>query len=91
MYRTEKTQNLTEVVWTKVELTPSITEDKTSMEISYANSGVVGTKNSDVVTSQKYTYKDTGLSTGKSYQYMLVARKGTEQKYKLSAKVFGAN
>lgn len=91
MYRTEKTQNLTEVVWTKVELTPSITEDKTSMEISYANSGVVGTKNIDVVTSQKYTYKDTGLSTGKTYQYMLVVTKETEQKYKLSAKVFGAN
>ena len=91
LYRTETTQNLTEVVWTKVELTPSITEDKTSMEISYANSGVVGTKNIDVVTSQKYTYKDTGLSTGKSYQYMLVATKGTEQKSKISAKVLGAN
>lgn len=91
LYRTETTQNLTEVVWTKVELTPSITEDKTSMEISYNNSGVVDTKNIDVVTSQKYTYKDTGLSTGKSYQYMLVARKGTEQKSELSAKVLGAN
>lgn len=91
LYRTETTQNLTEVVWTKVELTPSITEDKTSMEISYANSGVVGTRNIDVVTSQKYTYKDTGLSTGKSYQYMLVATKGTEQKSKISAKVLGAN
>lgn len=91
LYRTETTQNLTEVVWTKVELTPSITEDKTSMEISYANSGVVGTRNIDVVTSMKYTYKDTGLSTGKSYQYMLVATKGTEQKSKISAKVLGAN
>ena len=91
LYRTETTQNLTEVVWTKVELTPSITEDKTSMEISYANSGVVGTKNIDVVTSQKYTYKDTGLSTGKSYQYMLVATKGTKQKSALSVKVSGAN
>ena len=91
MYRTEKTQNLTEVVWTKVELTPSITEDKTPMAISYDNSGAVDTKNIDVVTSQKYTYKDTGLSTGKTYQYMLVVTKETEQKYKLSAKVFGAN
>lgn len=91
LYRTETTQNLTEVVWTKVELTPSITDTKTPMEISYDNSGVVGTKNIDVVTSMKYTYKDTGLSTGKSYQYMLVATKGTEQKYKLSAKVLGAN
>ena len=61
------------------------------MEISYDNSGVVGTKNIDVVTSMKYTYKDTGLSTGKSYQYMLVATKGTEQKSKISAKVLGAN
>ena len=91
LYRTETTQNLTEVVWTKVELTPSITDTKTPMEISYDNSGVVGTKNIDVVTSMKYTYKDTGLSTGKSYQYMLVATKGTEQKSKPSAKVFGAN
>ena len=91
LYRTETTKNLTEVVWTKVELTPSITEDKTSMAIYYNNSGVVDTKNIDVVTSQKYTYKDTGLSTGKSYQYMLVARKGTEQKSKISAKVLGAN
>ena len=66
LYRTEKTQNLTEVVWTKVELTPSITEDKTSMAISYDNSGAVDTKNIDVVTSQKYTYNDTGLSTGKT-------------------------
>ena len=91
LYRTEKTQNLTEVVWTKVELTPSITEDKTSMAISYDNSGAVDTKNIDVVTSKKYTYNDTGLSTGKTYQYMLVVTKETEQKYKLSAKVFGAN
>ena len=91
MYRTETTKNLTEVVWTKVELAPSITEDKTSMAIYYNNSGVVDTKNIDVVTSQKYTYKDTGLSTGKSYQYMLVATKGTEQKSKISAKVLGAN
>ena len=91
LYRTETTQNLTEVVWTKVELTPSVTDNKTSMAISYDNSGAVGTKNIDVVTSQEYTYKDTGLSTGKSYQYMLVARKGTEQKYKPSAKVSGAN
>ena len=91
LYRTETTQNLTEVVWTKVELTPSVTDNKTSMAISYDNSGAVGTKNIDVVTSQEYTYKDTGLSTGKSYQYMLVATKGTEQKYKLSAKVLGAN
>ena len=91
LYRTETTQNLTEVVWTKVELTPSITEDKTSMAISYDNSGAVDTKNIDVVTSQKYTYNDTGLSTGKTYQYMLVVTKETEQKYKLSAKVFGAN
>ena len=91
LYRTEKTQNLTEVVWTKVELTPSITEDKTPKAIYYNNSGVVDTKNIDVVTSQKYTYKDTGLSTGKTYQYMLVVTKETEQKYKLSAKVFGAN
>lgn len=92
LYRTETTQNLTEVVWTKVELTPSITtEDKTPMSVSYDNSGAVGTKNIDVVTSQNYTYKDTGLSTGKSYQYMLVARKGTEQKSELSATVSGAN
>lgn len=91
LYRTETTQNLTEVVWTKVELTPSITDTKTPMSISYDNAGVVGTKNSDVVTSQKYTYKDTGLSTGKSYQYMLVARKGTKQKSKISDKVSGAN
>ena len=91
LYRTETTKNLTEVVWTKVELTPSITDTKTPMEISYDNSGVVDTKNIDVVTSQKYTYKDTGLSTGKSYQYMLVARKGTKQKSKSSAKVLGAN
>ena len=91
LYRTETTQNLTEVVWTKVELTPSITDTKTPMEISYDNSGVVGTKNIDVVTSQKYTYKDTGLSTGKSYQYMLVATKGTKQKSELSAQVSGAN
>ena len=91
LYRTETTKNLTEVVWTKVELTPSITEDKTSMAISYDNSGAVDTKNIDVVTSQKYTYKDTGLSTGKSYQYMLVARKGTKQKSELSAQVSGAN
>ena len=91
LYRTEKTQNLTEVVWTKVELTPSITEDKTPKAIYYNNSGVVDTKNIDVVTSQKYTYKDTGLSTGKSYQYMLVARKGTKQKFELSATVSGAN
>ena len=61
------------------------------MEISYDNSGVVDTKNIDVVTSQKYTYKDTGLSTGKSYRYMLVATKGTEQKSALSVKVSGAN
>ncbi len=91
LYRTETTQNLTEVVWTKVELTPSITEDKTPMSISYDNAGVVDTMNIDVVTSQKYTYKDTGLSTGKSYRYMLVARKGTKQKSELSAKVLGAN
>ena len=91
LYRTETTQNLTEVVWTKVELDPSITDTKTPMEISYDNSGAVDTKNIDVVTSQKYTYKDTGLSTGKSYRYMLVARKGTEQKSKISAKVLGAN
>ena len=91
LYRTETTQNLTEVVWTKVELTPSITDTKTPMEISYDNSGAVDTKNIDVVTSQKYTYKDTGLSTGKSYQYMLVARKGTKQKSELSAQVSGAN
>ena len=91
LYRTETTQNLTEVVWTKVELKPSVTDDETPMSISYDNSGVVGTRNIDVVTSQKYTYKDTGLSTGKSYQYMLVARKGTEQKSELSAKVLGAN
>ena len=61
------------------------------MVISYDNSGAVDTKNIDVVTSKKYTYNDTGLSTGKSYQYMLVATKGTEQKYKLSDKVSGAN
>ena len=91
LYRTETTKNLTEVVWTKVELTPSITEDKTPKAIYYNNSGVVDTKNIDVVTSQKYTYKDTGLSTGKSYQYMLVARKGTKQKSELSAQVSGAN
>lgn len=91
LYRTETTKNLTEVVWTKVELAPSITEDETSMAIYYNNSGVVDTKNIDVVTSQKYTYKDTGLSTGKSYQYMLVARKGTKQKSELSAQVSGAN
>lgn len=91
LYRTETTKNLTEVVWTKVELTPSITEDKTPKAIYYNNSGAVDTKNIDVVTSQKYTYKDTGLSTGKSYRYMLVARKGTEQEYKLSATVSGAN
>lgn len=91
LYRTETTQNLTEVVWTKVELDPSITDTKTPMVISYDNSGAVDTKNMDVVTSKKYTYNDTGLSTGKSYQYMLVATKGTEQKYKLSAKVLGAN
>ena len=91
LYRTETTQNLTEVVWTKVELTPSITDTKTPMSISYDNAGVVGTKNIDVVTSKKYTYNDTGLSTGKTYQYMLVATKGTEQKSKPSAKVFGAN
>ena len=91
MYRTETTQNLTEVVWTKVELDPSITDTKTPMVISYDNSGAVDTKNIDVVTSKKYTYNDTGLSTGKSYQYMLVARKGTDQKSKISAKVLGAN
>ena len=91
LYRTETTQNLTEVVWTKVELTPSITDTKTPMSISYDNAGVVGTKNIDVVTSKKYTYNDTGLSTGKTYQYMLVATKGTEQKSKISAKVLGAN
>lgn len=91
LYRTETTQNLTEVVWTKVELTPSITDTKTPMEISYDNSGVVDTKNIDVVTSLKYTYKDTGLSTGKSYQYMLVATKGTKQKSALSVEVSGAN
>ena len=91
LYRTETTQNLTEVVWTKVELDPSITDDKTPMAISYDNSGAVDTKNIDVVTSKKYTYNDTGLSTGKTYQYMLVVTKETEQKYKLSAKVFGAN
>ena len=91
LYRTETTKNLTEVVWTKVELTPSITEDKTPKAIYYNNSGVVDTKNIDVVTSMKYTYKDTGLSTGKSYQYMLVARKGTKQKSELSAQVSGAN
>ena len=91
LYRTETTKNLTEVVWTKVELTPSITEDKTPKAIYYNNSGVVDTKNIDVVTSQKYTYNDTGLSTGKSYQYMLVARKGTKQKSELSAQVSGAN
>ena len=33
------------------------------MAISYDNSGAVDTKNIDVVTSQKYTYNDTGLST----------------------------
>lgn len=91
LYRTETTQNLTEVVWTKVELKPSVTDDRTPMSVSYDNSGAVGTKNIDVVTSQNYTYKDTGLSTGKSYQYMLVARKGTEQKSELSVKVLGAN
>lgn len=91
LYRTETTKNLTEVVWTKVELIPSVTDNTTSMPISYDNSGVVGTKNIDVVTSQKYTYKDTGLSTGKSYQYMLVARKGTKQKSALSVEVSGAN
>lgn len=91
LYRTETTKNLTEVVWTKVELTPSITEDKTPKAIYYNNSGVVDTKNIDVVTSQKYTYKDTGLSTGKSYQYMLVATKGTKQKSALSVEVSGAN
>lgn len=91
LYRTETTQNLTEVVWTKVELKPSVTDDRTPMSVSYDNSGAVGTKNIDVVTSQNYTYKDTGLSTGKSYQYMLVARKGTEQKSELSATVSGAN
>ena len=91
LYRTETTKNLTEVVWTKVELDPSITDTKTPMVISYDNSGAVDTKNIDVVTSKKYTYNDTGLSTGKTYQYMLVATKGTEQKYKLSAKVLGAN
>ena len=91
LYRTETTKNLTEVVWTKVELKPSVTDDKTSKAIYYDNSGVVDTKNIDVVTSQKYTYKDTGLSTGKSYQYMLVARKGTKQKSELSAQVSGAN
>lgn len=61
------------------------------MAISYDNSGAVDTKNIDVVTSKKYTYNDTGLSIGKTYQYMLVVTKETEQKYKLSAKVFGAN
>lgn len=91
LYRTETTQNLTEVVWTKVELDPSIIDDKTPMAISYDNSETVGTKDIDVVTSKKYTYNDTGLSTGKTYQYMLVVTKETEQKYKLSAKVFGAN
>ena len=91
LYRTETTKNLTEVVWTKVELTPSVTDNTTSKEIYYNNSGVVDTKNIDVVTSQKYTYKDTGLSTGKSYQYMLVARKGTKQKSALSDEVSGAN
>lgn len=91
LYRTETTQNLTEVVWTKVELKPSVTDDRTPMSVSYDNSGAVGTKNIDVVTFQNYTYKDTGLSTGKSYQYMLVARKGTEQKSELSATVSGAN
>ena len=91
LYRTETTQNLTEVVWTKVELKPSVTDDKTPKAIYYDNSGVVDTKNIDVVTSLKYTYKDTGLSTGKSYQYMLVATKGTKQKSKISDKVSGAN
>ena len=91
LYRTETTKNLTEVVWTKVELKPSVTDDKTSKAIYYDNSGVVDTKNIDVVTSLKYTYKDTGLSTGKSYQYMLVATKGTKQKSALSVEVSGAN
>ena len=57
LYRTETTQNLTEVVWTKVELKPSVTDDKTPKAIYYDNSGVVDTKNIDVVTSLKYTYK----------------------------------
>lgn len=48
------------------------------MAIYYNNSGVVDTKNIDVVTSKKYTYNDTGLSTGKTYQYMLVVTKETE-------------
>ncbi|MDD6929356.1 MAG: hypothetical protein PUI78_00805 [Treponema sp.] len=91
LYRTETTQNLTEVVWTKVELKPSVTDDRTPMSVSYDNSGAVGTKDIDVVTSQNYTYKDTGLSTGKSYRYMLVATKGTKQKSALSDKVSGAN
>lgn len=91
LYRTETTKNLTEVVWTKVELKPSVTDDKTPKAIYYDNSGVVDTKNIDVVTSLKYTYKDTGLSTGKSYQYMLVATKGTKQKSALSVEVSGAN
>ncbi len=91
LYRTETTKNLTEVVWTKVSITPSVTDSKTSKTISYDNSGVVETKAIDVVTSQEYKYKDTGLSTGKSYRYMLVATKGTEQKSTVSATVYGAN
>ena len=43
------------------------------------------------ILMSKYTYKDTGLSTGKSYRYMLVATKGTKQKSALSVKVSGAN
>ena len=91
LYRTELTKSLTEVVWTKVSITPSVTDSKTSKTISYDNSGVVDTKAIDVVTSQEYKYKDTGLSTGKSYQYMLVATKGTKQKSALSVEVSGAN
>lgn len=91
LYRTELTKSLTEVVWTKVSITPSVTDSKTSKTISYDNSGVVDTKAIDVVTSQEYKYKDTGLSTGKSYRYMLVATKGTKQKSELSAQVSGAN
>ena len=48
LYRTETTQNLTEVVWIKVELTPSITDIKTHKAVSYDNSETVGTKDIDV-------------------------------------------
>lgn len=91
LYRTELTKSLTEVVWTKVSVTPAIANNTTAETIYYDNSGAVDTKTIDVVTSQDYTYKDTGLSTGKSYRYMLVATKGTEQKSEVSTTVYGAN